>query len=199
MRLKYTTASPYARKVQVMIREKQIEDRVELSVTAPFAAPADLIAVNPLSKVPALQLGDGSVLYDSRVICEYLDELAPQPRLIPTGAERWPVLRRQALADGVMDAGILALLETRRPDATQRSVNWIDTQLKKVDRALDALDGEDLRAEAVDLGNIAIACALGWLDFRYPDLAWRAARPKLAAFANTFAERPSMRSTMPAA
>jgi glutathione S-transferase len=155
---------------------------------------------NPLGKIPCLVLEDGAALYDSRVICEYLDQLHEAPRLFPEqAADRWDALRLQALGDGIMDAALLARYETfLRPEALRWSA-WVDGQLDKVRRALDRIDTVDASGFGgrVDIGTIAIACALGYLDYRFTTLGWRGTRPGLAEWFETFAKRPSMQSTRP--
>ena len=142
----------------------------------------------------------GAPLYDSRVICEYLDQLREAPRLFPEpGADRWDVLRLQALGDGMMDAALLVRYETfLRPEALRWSA-WIDGQLDKVHRGLDRIEAVDAPGFGgrVDIGTITIACILGYLDFRFATMGWRETRPALAEWFETFAERPSMRSTRP--
>jgi glutathione S-transferase len=158
-----------------------------------------LVAANPLGKVPCLVPAEGDALYDSRVICEYLDGLHDGPRLFPiAGPQRWVALRRQALADGIMDAAVLARYETFLRPEERRWPAWIDGQLDKVTRGLDRLENEAGQLEArVDVGAIATACALGYLDFRFADLDWRRSRPGLAAWFTAFAARESMLRTLP--
>jgi glutathione S-transferase len=141
---------------------------------------------------------DGQALFDSRVICEYLDSRHDRPKLFPAGPARWPALRRQAQADGILDAGILARYETVLRPEERRWPDWIEGQKAKIARALDALEGEaEGFGDAVDIGTIAVGCALGWLDFRYAADDWRAGRPALAAWFERFAKRPSMAATVP--
>ena len=161
-----------------------------------------LVADNPLGKIPCLVLDDGGALYDSRVICEYLDTLHQGARLFPAGgAERWEALRLQALADGIMDAALLTRYETfLRPEAL-RWTAWVDGQLDKVARALDRIEAVAAPAfgARVDIGTITVACALGYLDFRFGSLDWRGSRPVIAAWYEGFAARPSMQATTPSA
>ena len=201
MKLHYSAASPYVRKVRVVARECGLEDEIENieGATSPIAPNQALAADNPVAKVPTLVLDDGSTLYDSRVIAEYLDSLHDGPRLFPeAGPARWTALRRQALADAILDAGIITRYETfLRPEAL-RWEEWIAGQKGKVSRGLDVLEGEaDDFADTVDIATIAIACALEWLDFRYGEDDWRSGRPRLAAWLEGFAARPSMRATRP--
>ena len=200
MRLHYSTASPYVRKVMVVAIETGQQEALELTArrVSPVAPVDEVNRDNPLGKVPCLVTEDGQALFDSRVICEYLDSRHDRPKLFPAGPARWTALRRQAQADGILDAGILARYETMlRPDE-RRWPDWVAGQKAKMARALDALEGEaESFGEAVDIGTIAVGCALGWLDFRYAADAWRTGRPELAAWFEGFAQRPSMASTMP--
>jgi glutathione S-transferase len=154
--------------------------------------------VNPLGKIPALVLDTGEALYDSPVICEYLDSLGSGPRLLAAdGPRRWTALRRQALGDGVADAAFNIVMEHRRPEA-QRSTEWLDRWTQAIHGAADALEAE-LAAGPLDtdLGAIAIAAAFGYLDFRLPQIDWRAGRPQLTAAFADLATRPSFIATAP--
>ncbi len=199
MRLYYAGASPYARKVRVVIAEKGLDHRVEAVRCNPFDDPAELKAANPLIKVPSLVIDDGAVLYDSPVIAEYLDALGPDNRLIPdAGPARWEALRRQALGDGLLDAAFSIVMERRRPE-TERSESWLARWCAAIERSLDAIEAETGRLpDALGIGQIAFGAALGYLDFRLPDLDWRAGRPRAAAWFAAFSERPSMIATRPA-
>jgi glutathione S-transferase len=195
-----SSASPFARKVRVVLAEKRIEYTWE--VQNPWAAGSTVSDLNPLGKVPVLVLEDGTALYDSRVICEFLDGVSPIGKLIPAGnRERIEVRRWEALADGVVDAGALARAESQRP-AHERSAAWSERQMKKVARGLDALETQ-LGARAYCCGNnltladIAVGACLGWLDFRYPQLGWREDRPNLERLAAKLADRPSFVDTVP--
>ncbi len=199
MKLHASPASPYVRKVRVVAVETGLADRLELVAgeLSPVKPNATLNASNPLGKIPALVLDDGTALYDSRVICEYLDTLHAGSRMFPgSGAARWTALRRQALADGILDAAVSARYETAlRPEAL-RWADWVEGQRGKFRRALDALETEAGNFdETLDIGTIAIGCALGYLDFRYPDDGWRGRCPELAKWFDGFAARPSMKST----
>ena len=202
MKLHSNPASPFGRKVKVIAYEKGLIDRISLHVLQTTAVGPDLglVADNPLGKIPCLVLEDGAPLYDSRVICEYLDQLRAAPRLFPeSGPDRWDTLRLQALGDGIMDAALLVRYETfLRPEALRWSA-WVDGQLDKVHRGLDRVETVDASGFGgrVDIGTIAIACALGYLDFRFATMGWRETRPALAEWFETFAERPSMQSTRP--
>lgn len=197
MRLFYSPTSPFARKIRVLIAEKQLAG-IELVTASPFDAPADLVAANPLSKVPALVRADGLVLYDSPVIAEYLDGLGGGGPLLPAGGDpRWDVLRRQALADGMMDNTLALALEINRRPERERSPDWIAHWVRTITRTVDAMEAECGGWPAgFDLGHIAVACALGYLDFRASGhLAWRESCPKLAAWFSETGERASMITT----
>jgi glutathione S-transferase len=197
MKLRYSPTSPYVRKVAVAIQELGLQDKVDRVATTPWDPATDLGRVNPLGKVPTLVADDGTVLYDSPVICEYLDDLAGGRLLPPGGPDRWTALRRQALADGLMDAAVAARLESQRPQE-QQSTDWIARQKAAMTRALDALEGEAAALGGpLTLGHVAIGCALGYLDFRFAADDWRKGRPLLADWYKGFAARPSMASTVP--
>ena len=203
MKLWYSPASPFARKVRVCALELGLAGRIELAVVTvqPSKPNLELARENPLIKIPALNTGDGTVLYDSRVICEYLDALAGGHELFPApGAARWDALRRQALGDGIMDAGILRRYEmAQRPEALHWA-DWLAGQQAKIDHGLDAAEREAGGwGEAFDIGHVALACALGWLDFRFPDSGWRAARPLLGSWFARVSARPSLAQTAPSA
>lgn len=199
MKLHFSPTSPYVRKVTVLAIETGLDaglERLPTNIQAPDDA---FLAANPLGKVPALLLPAGAVLYDSRVICEYLDSLHDGPPLFPAQAPaRWQALGRQALADGVLDAAVLCRLESLRA-AGEHSPAWVAKQWGKVQRGLDALEGEApaFNDEPLAIGHIAAACALGWLDFRFAEQPWRPQRPALAQWYAAFADRPSMRATVP--
>ncbi|MBL0950452.1 MAG: glutathione S-transferase family protein, partial [Pseudomonas sp.] len=154
--------------------------------------------LNPLGKIPGLLTDAGEALYDSRVICEYLDTLHQGPKLLPGGFARWQVLRLAALADGLMDAALLARYERAARPAELQWPAWLEGQLGKVQRALTELERQVGQLQGpLDLAQIGVACALGYLDFRFADLDWRAAHPGLAAFQQTFAQRASMQASAP--
>ena len=203
MRLISNPASPYGRKVKVVAHEKGLMDRIAVHTVSTSAVSPDLglVADNPLGKIPCLVLDSGAALFDSRVICEFLDALRPEPPLLAAAGEaRWDTLRLQALGDGIMDAALLTRYETMlRPEA-YRWPAWVDGQLDKVRRALDRLEAVDAPAFGgrLDLGTLTVACALGYLDFRFAQLDWRATRPALADWFAGIAERPSLRATVPA-
>jgi len=200
MKLIGSLPSPYSRKARIVAAEKRVEYVWEVQNV--WAADSPVPDYNPLGKVPVLVLDDGTALYDSRVICEFLDSVSPIGKLIPTDhRERIEVRRWEALADGVLDAAVLARLEAQRA-AGERAQSWIDRQLAKVSRGLDTMDiqigaKQWCCGNAFTLADIAVGACVGWLDFRFPQLEWRKDRPNLARLAVKFAERPSFAETMP--
>ncbi len=202
MQLYYSPTSPYVRKVMVLLHETGLLDRVTLTTATvtPITNDPAVAAHNPLTKVPTLTLDDGSDLYDSRVICEYLDTLHHGTPMIPDGGEaRWRVLRVQATADGLLDAALLTRYETFMRPEEKRWPEWIEGQTGKFMRAVDKLEAEAKSfSQAITLAEIATACALGYLDFRFGHLPWRDSHPKLAEFMAAFSQRPSMEATKPA-
>lgn len=201
MKLFHAAASPFVRKVLVVAHETGTFADLNLvdSGTAPTKTNADLAKANPLAKIPALQLEDGTTLFDSRVCCEYLDSRSTGARMFPeNGSARWEALRLQALADGLMDAAVITRYETFLRPEDKRWPEWIEGQLAKVDRSLDDLESRAGSLGArVDIGTISVGCALGYLDFRYGDRDWRKGRSKLAAWYEGFARRSSMKDTAP--
>jgi glutathione S-transferase len=152
---------------------------------------------NPVGKIPALIGDDGATFYDSPVICEYLDARAGGNRIFPAvGTARWTALRRQAIADGIMDAAVLTRYEEAIRPEELRWQEWVDGQLLKIRTALDALERESLEG-VFDIGTISIACALGYLDLRFASEDWRSGRPRLAAWAAAIGKRPSLAATAP--
>jgi glutathione S-transferase len=199
LELLYSPASPFARKIRVLIRERDALELFEETVEMPLDDGAGLRAVNPLGKVPTLLRAGAAPLYDSPLITEYLDQTLPGTNSLPgSGEKRWMVLRQQALADGILDAGLALTFERLRPEA-ERSTMWMARWAHAIDAALDevAATAPDLPA-IPDLGAIAVACALGYLDFRHPGVAWRAKSARLAQWYDTMAARPSMLATAPA-
>ena len=200
MKLRYSPTSPFVRKVLVLAHEIGVVDRLEIVPTDAWSETTDLVAQNPLSKVPTLVLDDGGVLYDSPVICEYLDSLhAGAPRLPREGAGRWAVLRLQALADGMMESAVAVFVERVRRPADRRWEANVAREQATLGRALDHLELHvpELRSEPAHLGAIAVACALGYLDLRGAVADWRAGRPTLSGWFEAFATRASMRATAP--
>jgi len=196
--LLYSPASPYARKVCVVAAEKGVTITLETVSVSPVTRNDAVGARNPLAKVPSLVLEDGTTLFDSRVICAWLDAEAPTPKLIPDGRARWAVLTEEALADGLLDACLLHRYEHVLRPEEKRFQPWIDGQWAKIVAALDALERQARGFGArVDLGTIAVACALGYLDFRFAEKPWRPGRKALAAWFEAFSARPSMTATKP--
>jgi glutathione S-transferase len=203
MKLLGSLASPYTRKVRVVAAEKKIECELELVDVQPVENPVN--AHNPLGKVPTLVLDDGTALYDSRVIVDFLDARSPLGRLIPEETrDRVAVRRWEALADGVLDAGLLVRYESAR-ERRERSQAWTDKQLARMHRGL-ALMAKDLEGrpwchnDRYSLADIAVGCCLGWLDFRRPgDLDWHAKHPALAQHHRKLMERAAFSDTLPQA
>ena len=175
-----------------------IADRVQRDPTDPWAADTTLGHDNPLGKVPTLITDDGAALYDSRVICEYLNELGKGGLVPASGAARWEVLTQQSLGDGILDAALLVRYEgAMRPEALRWSA-WSSGQMEKVHSGLQAIEaGAEGWGDTLDLGKITLACALGYLDFRFGSLGWRAAYPKAAAWFARINARASMQATLP--
>ncbi|SMH36068.1 glutathione S-transferase N-terminal domain-containing protein [Azospirillum agricola] len=199
--LRWSATSPYVRKVMMVAIEGGLDGRLSCRATDPWSPGTDLPADNPLGKVPVLTLEDGTVLFDSPVIVEYLATLAPAAGLLPEpGPARWAALRLQAVADGICDAAILRRLETNRPDG-ERSAGWVERQRKAVARALDLLEAEaaGLAVERPTVGTLAVLSALGYLDFRFGQEDWRDGRPTLAAWFAAASDRDSVRRTAPPA
>lgn len=196
MKLRYSPTSPYVRKVMVCAIETGLVDRIELLVTQ-TADPA-LRDQNPLGKVPTLVTDDGQFLFDSPVICEYLDSLHQGHKLFPAaGPARWSALRMQALADGILDASLSRRQEAARPPERQHEP-WVAHQRRAVATALDALERQSVVfAREPDIGLVTAGCALGYLDLRFAADDWRSNTPRLAAWYEQWAARPSMQRTVP--
>ena len=202
MKLIASLTSPYARKVRIALAEKKIEcDFVEQS---PWDADSDVPTFNPLGKVPVLVLDDGSSLFDSRVIAEYIDSVSPVSRLIPEPSRQRIVVKRwEALADGICDAASAMVIEARRP-ARQQNQEWLERQRRKIESGLKELANELgerawCNGEAYSLADIATGCALGYLDLRHPEVSWRSAYPNLVRLAEKLAKRASFAETVPPA
>lgn len=197
MILRSSPFSPFGRKVKIAMHHLGLADRIEV-VMADTADPADsLRGQNPLGKIPVLILENGETLFDSRVILEYLDHLAGGGIILPAGEARFPVLRLQAIADGVMDASILQVYERRMRPAERQHPEWTTYQADKVARALAILEAAPPARDRVDVGTIALACALGYLDLRFPG-TWRDAHPALVRWLDAFENTaPSFDKTRP--
>ena len=198
----HAAASPFVRKVMVLLHETGQADSVELyaAVHTPIAPDAGVLQDNPAGKIPALRLADGQTLHDSRVILEYLDQQHAGEPLIPRdGAARWRRLTLASLADAVLDAAVLIRYETAMRPQEKHWDKWLDNQQLKIVRTLAYFDGpaHPELAERFDIAAIGVACALGYLDFRFAELEWRSACPTLATFQTGFAARDSMRETAP--
>jgi glutathione S-transferase len=200
MKLYTAATSPYARKVRVVLTEKKIE--CEYVDENPWVAETSVPQFNPLGKIPVLVLDDGTALYDSRVIVEYLDTVSPVSRLIPEPSrQRIAVKRWEALADGVCDATITIVREQKRP-ARQQSKEWIERQFDKIrlgvkELAKELEDKTWCHGEAYSLADIATGCTLGYLDLRAPTIDWRGDYPNLLKLADKLAKRPSFAETAP--
>ena len=203
MKLIGALTSPYVRKVRIVMAEKKLDYKLVLEDV--WSADTTISDNNPLGKVPCLVMEGGEALFDSRVIVEYLDTLSPVGKLIPpSGRERAEVKTWEALADGLLDAAILARLEATWPGRSegQRSQAWIDRQLQKIHNSLDAME----RALAgrthcvglhTTLADIAVGSALGYLDFRFAHIDWRSTHPQLAALFERLMQRQSFKDTVP--
>ncbi|WP_341897017.1 glutathione S-transferase N-terminal domain-containing protein [Ferrovibrio terrae] len=198
MQLFFNATSPYARKARVAVLEKGLAGRVTFVETDPWASPAELVALNPLSKVPTLVTDTGAVVTESDGIIQVLDMLGGHPYLLPPdGPARMELLVRSGLCQGLIDASFIAVIERRRPAAGQWD-DWVARQRSAVIRSLAHIATSFVLSPArFDLGDIALACALGYLDYRHPDLPWRQQYPAMAAWQDTADQRPSMIATSP--
>lgn len=200
MRLYHSPTTPFGRKVMTLILLTGLQDRIRVCAVAgspldPGTMPIDR---NPLGKIPALELADGSTIYDSRVICRYLDDLAGAS-LYPAAPRLWQTLTLEATADGILEAALLMVYETRVRPEDKRFPDWVEGQWSKVSRALDAIEAGwlDHLNGPLDMAQVAVGCALGYLDFRMGARNWREGRPNLAAWEARFAQRPAMQATKP--
>lgn len=201
MKLYCSATSPWARKVRVAVRELGLSDLVEEVATDPYNAGPEFLAINPLSKVPALVTEKGESLPDSGLILEYLATRARGLATMPRGAQRWVLLRRLQLGDGIISAAVACQLEKRRPPEFVYQ-GWLDRQTGAINRALDALEAEAaelLLDGAIRTVEISVGVALGYLDLRQPQLQWRSGRERLSSWYFAFAQRPSMQATQPPA
>lgn len=198
MKLYHNAASPFVRKVRVVISETgQSVELADVFIT-PTKPGESVPTVNPLGKIPTLERDGGAALYDSRVICRYLDDIAGGG-LYPDPPRLWETLTLEATADGIMDAAILMVYEGRVRPADLQFDDWVEAQWSKVARALDVLEARWLShlAGPLDIGQIGVGCALGYLDFRHGGRQWREGRPGLAQWFAGFSDRPSMQATAP--
>lgn len=199
MKLYHSPTSPYVRKVMVTLALGGMTDAVELihGAGTPLAPNEGTVSANPLGKVPCLITDGGAAIYDSRVICRYIDHLAGTG-LYPSGPEEFRVLTLEATADGILDAGILAVYETRLRPEEIRYQPWVEAQMAKITRAIAALEIEaSFFGAPVTAAHIAVGCALGYLDFRFAEMGWRKDAPALAGWYAGFAETPEMAATAP--
>ncbi len=202
MKLIGSISSPYVRKVRVVMAEKKLE--YEFVLEDVWAATTTIARFNPLGKVPCLVMEDGGAVFDSRVIVEYLDTLTPVGKLIPTaGRERAEVKCWEALGDGLLEAAVLVRLENSLRAEAQRSDTWVKRQKQKIEYALDAMagalaDNAFCTGTHYTLADISVGCALGYLDFRFPENPWRGTHPNLARLFEKLSERPSFKETAPA-
>lgn len=201
MKLIGSVTSAYVRKARVVLAEKKLDYQFELENV--WAPETNIASSNPLGKVPCLVMEDGSAMYDSRVIAEYLDTLTPVCKLLPANSrDRANVKVSEALADGVLDAAVLAFLERTWRPAAQQSEAWFDRQMGKVHGGLKVMS-ENLGEQPFCMGihytlaDVAVGCTLGWLAFRFPDIAWRDTYPNLARLFDKLSERPSFKDTVP--
>lgn len=202
MKLRWAPASPFVRKVTVTALEIGIDSRIERVTTDYHDPKSDIIEHNPLGKVPALIRDDGSVLVDSPVICAYLDSLGGDAHVIPPDGEaRWQALQLEGLADGLLEQAIAVQRERGRPE-DKRWQTATDRAWAKVERTLDWIEADPAMLEGkVDIGQIALGCALGWIEYRMSEMLgdWRARWPAVGSWYDGFAARPSMRATAPVA
>lgn len=201
MKLIGTLTSPYVRKVRIVMAEKKLDYAFELENV--WALDSTIQASNPLAKVPCLIMEDGAVIYDSHVIVEYLDTLTPVCKLVPAnGRERAEVKCWEALADGVLDAGVLIFLEKGQRAPELQSAAWIERQMSKILAGLKAMSnglGETAFCTGIhySLADVAVGCALGWLNFRFPEIPWRTEYPNLQRLYDKLSERQSFKDTVP--
>ncbi len=199
MKLLYSPASPFARKVRVVLAETGLNAQTELVevTTSPLGPDSELAAINPSGKIPVLLRGDGPAVHDSRVICRYLDAQA-RAGLYPD-SRVWEVLTLEASADAILEAALLCVYEARFRPEPMRSADWVEAQWSKVVRSLDAIEARWMPqlAGRIDAAQIALGCALGYLDFRHSDRTWRKGHDALDDWFAAFSQRPSMIATTP--
>lgn len=196
----YAPKSPFVREVMACSIELGITDRLAKlpSAAHPLKRDERIASFNPLAQVPAAKLADGTLLFDSRVICEYLDDLG-QGGLFPRGPERWQVLTEQSLGDGLLDAALLTRYEKTCRSDEIRSAEWIDGQMTKIAAALDEMERTvAVFGARISIGSLTIACALGYLDFRFASFDWLSARPTLTEWFAMMSQRQSLQQTVPA-
>jgi glutathione S-transferase len=200
MKLIYSAASPYARKARAVAIESGLADKIEMEAINPWEDPTGYRDVNPIGKVPALIRDDGPVLYESNVVCEYLDAQGDTKIYPAPGPDRWTALRQLAAADGMLDSSVLTRIEGMFHEGNAVAQKLIDRQELSVSKALNQLENEVTDLEGpVTIGQIATACALGYRDFRFAEIDWRNAHPKLGVWYAAFGQRPSIAKTDPEA
>ncbi len=195
MKIYYAKPSPYSRRVRVLLRERGLLSRIDEIAAAPWDSSAEFLAVNPMSKVPALVLDDGSILTESALIAAHLDGVGQAEPLLPSAAMT-NLLHTWGLAEGLTAAAWLVVVEARR-DEMQRSSSWLARQRDAIDRCLVALEAVAPLPPAPGYAHIVLGVALGYLDFRLPSIDWRSGKPRLAHWYATFAQRDAMRATAP--
>ena len=196
MKLYYSPTSPYVRKVVACAIIRGLDGRIERHAVNPHESPADLVADNPLSKVPCLITDDGLSLFGSQLICEYLDSLGDELPLFPDrGAPRWRALKFQSLGDGILDAAVACRGEFGKPREAARDAQ-ITRYMSVISRAVDVLEA-DPPQKHVDIGSVTVACALGYLDFRFASDPWRPGHPRLAAWYEPFVQNKGLVETAP--
>lgn len=199
MQIFFSPFSPYVRKCLVAAHELGLHKKLTLlpSNAHPVQRDRDIVAKNPLGKVPTFLADNGEVLYDSRVICEYLNDVADGPLFPKGGPERWSALTLQALGDGMLDGALIARYEDVARPESLRWPEWRAAQLDKAETSLAYLSSQaqELQPSRVDIGTLTIACALWYLDLRFPEFGWRDRHPSVATWFAEFSQRPSMQAT----
>jgi len=196
----YSPASPFVRKCMFIAHHLGLADRIEKlpSAAHPVNRDKSILPSNPLGQVPTLVTDDRMVLFDSRVICEYLDQLGKGSFFPASGAARWKALTEQSLADGVLDAALLSRYEGAVRPESFRWADWTAGQMDKIAVGLSHFERSiDAKAQRIDIGTVTLGCALGYLDFRFPDIGWRGKNPNLAGWFETFSALPGMQATKP--
>jgi glutathione S-transferase len=202
MKIFFSSSSPFVRKCMVVAAEVGLADQIELlpSSAHPVNRDQTIVTTNPLGQVPTFFTEDGQALYDSRVICEYLDHRGNGQIFPSDPARRWQALTEQSLADGILDAALLARYEKTVRPAERQWDDWVAGQMEKIESGLSYFEKNiDTTAQIVDISTISLACALGYLDFRYPNYDWRAKHPSLKDWYASFSQRPSVRNSAPPA
>ena len=197
MKLYHSPASPYVRKVMVLAHETGQTIDILSSAASPIDRDQTIVAQNPTGKVPTALLDDGTALYDSRVICAWLDTQHDGTKMYPANAALFQCMKREALADGMLDAALLARYETVMRPAEKLWPEWLKGQMDKINSSLDVMNSDVSEYSEIDAGWIAIGCAVAYLDFRFPNLDWRTNRDALASWYTTISARTSFSKTSP--